>query len=542
MTSQYPTIMEAARAAPRIEGMDVPGGAEAGLPDAGLTETGLTETGLAKAGLAGTGLLVDLASRVVGGSVVSASDELFGERENLIKPEPPVFAPDAFGHKGKVYDGWETRRRRDPGHDTAVIRLGLPGVIHRVTVDTDFFTGNFPPQVSVEACGLEGYPSPDELDRAEWATIVPKSPVKGDAANVFRVTAGQRFTHLRLSIYPDGGVARLRAHGTAVPDPRLLTGVVNLAALENGASVTGYSDMFYSSPANLIVPGWAGRMSDGWETARRRDAGNDWVTLALACAGQPQLAELDTTHFKGNAPGWARLRGTTPGADPADESAWLDVLPRVRLQPDTRHRFPLADVPAISQLRLDIYPDGGMARLRLFGTPLPDSKAALGLRWLNLLPLAQGAEVLRGCCAARPWAAALLAGRPYPAEVDLLTASDTAIAAMDEATVGQALAAHPRIGEQPAAILHAAEQQSSRREQAGMAGADEQLRAGLRAANAAYEDRFGHVYLVCATGLTAAQLLRICTERLGHDPDTERQVVRGELAKITRLRLSRLLR
>ena len=503
---------------------------------------GSADAGLADAGLADAGLLVDLASRAVGGSVVSASDELFGERENLIKPGPPAFAPDAFGHKGKVYDGWETRRRRDPGHDTAVIRLGLPGVIHRVTVGTDYFTGNFPPQVSVEACGLDGYPSPAELDQADWVTIVPKSPVKGDAANVFRVTAGPRCTHLRLSIYPDGGVARLRAHGVVVPDPRLLTGVIDLAALENGASVTGYSDMFYSTPANLIAPGLAARMSDGWETARRRDAGNDWVTLALACTGQPELAELDTTHFKGNAPGWARLRGAAPGTDLADESAWLDVLPRVRLQPDTRHRFRLADVPAISQLRLDIYPDGGMTRLRLLGTPLPDSKAALGLRWLNLLPAAQGADVLRGCCAARAWAGALLAGRPYPAEAALLTASDAAIAAMDEAAVGQALAAHPRIGEQPPAWMHAAEQQSSRREQAGMASADEQLRASLRAANAAYEDRFGQVYLVCATGLSAAQLLSICQQRLGHDPDTERQVVRGELAKITRLRLARLLR
>ncbi|TVT54254.1 allantoicase, partial [Amycolatopsis rhizosphaerae] len=277
----------------------------------------------------------DLASRRAGGGVVWANDELFAERENLIKPAPAEFRPYSFGHKGQIYDGWETRRRREPGHDQAVVRLGLPGVVSGVIVDTAFFTGNYPPFASVEAIAVEGYPSPEELAALEWTTIVPRSPLAGDSENFFAVADRHRFTHVRLTIYPDGGVARLRVHGTPVADPRLLDlASFDLAALENGARVVAASNMFYSAPGNLISPGSATVMGEGWETARRRDDGNDWVVVELAAEGVPRLAELDTSHFKGNAPGWASLSGTT---DPEAPGAWFEVLPRTRLQPDTRH-------------------------------------------------------------------------------------------------------------------------------------------------------------------------------------------------------------
>ena len=217
--------------------------------------------------------LPDLASRRLGGSVVHANDELFAERENLIKPEAPAYSTYTFGHKGQVYDGWETRRRREPGHDHAIVRLGAAGVVRGVVVDTAFFKGNYPPEVSVEGTGVEGYPSAAELQEAEWEPLVPRSPVKGDAQNPFPVEAPQRCTHVRLSIFPDGGVARLRVHGEVVPDPRFLsTGALDLAALVNGGVVTGCSNMFYSSPTNLISPGEARVMGEGWETARRRPA------------------------------------------------------------------------------------------------------------------------------------------------------------------------------------------------------------------------------------------------------------------------------
>jgi allantoicase len=358
--------------------------------------------------------LPDLASRRVGGSVVGASDELFAERENLIKPEPPVYSPHTFGHKGQVYDGWETRRRREPGDDFALIRLGLPGVVRGIVVDTAFFTGNFPPEISVEGCAVEGYPSPGELVAADWMPLVPRTAAAGDTANEFAVRNDRRVTHVRLCMYPDGGIARLRVHGEAVPDPRLLGGgYIDLAALANGAQVTGCSNMFYSSPSNLISPGLARNMGEGWETARRRDDGNDWVEIRLAAPGVARLAELDTSYFVGNAPGWASLRGRDRRA--AGE-ALTTLLPRTRLQPDTPHRFRLDPGPEVTDIRLDIYPDGGMARLRLLAALAEAARDDLALRWFNVLPESHAAAVL---AASGDTAQAVLAARPLSSVAQL---------------------------------------------------------------------------------------------------------------------------
>ncbi|HEY2041055.1 MAG TPA: allantoicase [Jatrophihabitans sp.] len=359
--------------------------------------------------------LPDLAVRSLGGSVVYANDELFAERENLINPGPAQYQTSTFGHKGQVYDGWETRRRRESGHDEAIVRLGAAGIIRGVIVDTAWFKGNYPPEVSVEAACVEGYPSPDELRaEADWQLVVPRSAVKGDTENPFEVHSDRRWTHVRLSIYPDGGVARLRVHGEVIADPALLGGIgaVDLAALDNGALVASCSNMFYSSPNNLISPGLSRTMGEGWETARRRDNGNDWVCVRLAGEGIAQLLELDTSYFVGNAPGWASVRGclaagsvsgsvsdsvsgsvsssvsgSVSGSDWADGGAglesvdWIELLPRTRLQPDTRHRFPLRSEQPISHIRLDIYPDGGMARLRLLGQLTESGIARARQRW-----------------------------------------------------------------------------------------------------------------------------------------------------------------
>jgi allantoicase len=338
--------------------------------------------------------LPDLAARALGGSVVDANDEFFAARDNLLNPEPSTFETWTFGPKGKVYDGWETRRRRTPGHDNATVRLGSPGVVRGVVVDTAHFKGNYPPEASVEGCGVEGYPAPEELAGAQWFPLVPRSPLTGDTRNLFAVTADRRCTHVRLSIYPDGGVARLRVHGEAVPDPRLLAPWCDLAALEFGGLIVDCSDLFYGSPNNLISPGHARIMGEGWETARRRDDGNDWVLVRLAAPGAIGLAELDSTHFKGNAPGAAALRGIDARtADLADESAWRPLLERTRLQPDTRHRFVLPGGRPVTHVRLDIFPDGGLARLRLLGRP---ELAEPTRRWLATMPQNQLSRVLAG--------------------------------------------------------------------------------------------------------------------------------------------------
>lgn len=307
--------------------------------------------------------LPDLASRPVGGAVIWANDETFAEKENLITKGPATFRPASFGHKGQIYDGWETRRRREPGHDAAIVRLGVPGVIRGVVVDTAFFTGNYPPEISVEAIEIDGYPRPEALAAdPTWTTIVERAKVHGDARNPFAVTSEERWTHVRLSIYPDGGVARLRVHGEGRPDRRSAdVPGLDLAALENGGLVLDCSNRFYSSPQNLISPGLAAVMGDGWETARRRDDGNDWVHLRLAGPGVVRVVEIDTSYFLGNSPGATRLSGRTPAGE------WIEVLPRTDLLPDTRHRFAATADAVIEEARLDIYPDGGMARLRLFG-------------------------------------------------------------------------------------------------------------------------------------------------------------------------------
>ncbi|MCG5212336.1 allantoicase [Streptosporangium sp. KLBMP 9127] len=309
--------------------------------------------------------LPDLALRGHGGTVAAASDESFAERESLIRPGRPEFRPHTFGAKGQVYDGWETRRRREQGHDWAIVRLGMPGIVRGVIVDTAWFTGNYPPHASVDACAVDGYPSVAELHDAAWTEIVPRSELTGDAEHHFRVLDERRYTHVRLNIHPDGGVARLRVHGEVVPDLAVWEGMtIDLAALENGGLVTACSNEFYSAPNNVLAPGRARHQADGWETARRRDDGNDWLIVRLACPGTIQVAELDTANLLYNAPAAATLTGMDDRVDP---DAWFGLLPRTRLQPDTQHRFRLRERREATHVRLDIHPDGGLARLRLHG-------------------------------------------------------------------------------------------------------------------------------------------------------------------------------
>ncbi|SOJ53695.1 allantoicase [Mycobacterium simulans] len=307
--------------------------------------------------------LPDLALRPLGGAVIWANDESFAEKENLIKPAPASFQPASFGHKGQVYDGWETRRRREPGRDQAIVRLGVPGVIRGIVVDTAWFKANYPPEVSVEAIEFDDYRRAEDFAAdSGWETIVGRAKVNGDSRNAFELSVEKRWTHVRLTMYPDGGVARLRVHGEPRPDRRFVgIGPLDLAALENGGLVLDCSNRFYSSPQNLIFPGLARTMGDGWETARRRDDANDWVRIRLAGPGVVRLAEIDTSYFVFNCPGAAALTGRRP------DGGWVELLPRADLLPDTRHRFQVDAKDVVCEARLDIYPDGGLSRLRLFG-------------------------------------------------------------------------------------------------------------------------------------------------------------------------------
>ncbi|MET8329036.1 allantoicase [Streptomyces sp. NPDC005181] len=343
--------------------------------------------------------LVDLADRRLGAGVIAANDEFFAERENLLKPGPAEFDPEHFGHKGKIMDGWETRRRRgvsaaqphpgDEDHDWALVRLGAPGVVRGIVVDTAHFRGNYPQAVSVEAVFVPGSPSPGELlaPDVKWTTLVRRTAVGGHAANGFAIDVEQRVTHLRVNQHPDGGIARLRVHGEVVPDPAWLAALstFDLAALENGGQVEDASDRFYSPATNTIQPGRSRQMDDGWETRRRRDKGNDWIRYRLAEQSEIRAVEIDTACLKGNSAGWAGLSvrdGESGDADAGDGTGgeWTELLPRTRLQPDTNHRFVLPEAVRATHVRLDIFPDGGISRLRLFGSLTAEGATRLATR------------------------------------------------------------------------------------------------------------------------------------------------------------------
>jgi allantoicase len=319
---------------------------------------------------------VDLAAERLGGAVLYANDDFFAPKENLLKACAPVFIEGKYTDRGKWMDGWESRRRRAPGFDWCLIRLGLPGRISGVVVDTSFFRGNYPEQCSLEACDLPGQPDVEELTNAgvEWREILSVSTLKGDAQNPFAVEHEGRATHLRFKIYPDGGVARLRVYGEVMPDWARIArrGEVDLAAVEHGGLVLVASDMFFGHRHNLIGPGRARDMSDGWETKRRRGPGYDWAVVKLGARGQIRRVEVDTAHFKGNYPESCSLEACDVDArDVSDLAAlpWREILARTRLQAHTRHFYEeeLKDAGEATHVRLNIYPDGGVSRLRVYG-------------------------------------------------------------------------------------------------------------------------------------------------------------------------------
>ena len=327
--------------------------------------------------------LADLAAARVGGRAIYANDDFFAPRSNLVKVEPPVFVPGKFTSRGKWMDGWESRRRRTPGHDWCVVALGMRGVVRGVDVDTSFFTGNYPSHCSIDALDATRLVSRQLAAREgpPWRTVLPTSPLSGNAHNYFTIDApGTPWTHLRLNIFPDGGVARLRVHGDVAVDWRRLArrkGAIDLAAITNGGLVLGASDMHFGGRDNMIMPGRAKNMGDGWETRRRRGPGHDWAVLRLGAAGVVSRIEIDTNHFKGNYPDSASIecclaRGATLEELLARE--WRELLPQSKLKAHHRHFFAreLRRAGTISHLRLNIFPDGGVSRLRVYGTVASD--------------------------------------------------------------------------------------------------------------------------------------------------------------------------
>jgi allantoicase len=500
------------------------------------------------------GQFVDLASQRLGGRVLAANDDFFAPKENLLKPSKPIFIEGKYTDRGKWMDGWETRRRRTPGYDWSIVRLGLPGMVRGIVVDTSFFKGNFPSHFSLEACDLGSRPYSAEKTLSKsgntnWIEIVPKTSLEGDSQNEFSVDDSRRFSHLRLKIYPDGGVARLRVHGEVTLDSKLMKRrELDLAAVESGGRVIASSDQFFSEPLNLLMPGHGKDMGDGWETRRRRGPGHDWVIVKLGVPGNIRRVEVDTAHFKGNFPESCSLEacyiGQRENQDTSLESAvWKELLPRALLRANRQHFFRnLQQVGTVSHVRFNIYPDGGVSRLRIFGEPMRPEDHLKGLERINHLQAEDARKALLDCCGSIAWADQMISKRPFVDDAKLFESADKTWTHLDPKEWLRAIRHHPPIGSKSGRSKQSGTGRNwSASEQSAAQKSSPETLSVLAAANTAYQATFGYVFLICATGKDGDEILHSLQQRLANDPETEFRVAVEEMRKIMRLRLEKLV-
>ncbi|HKT95707.1 MAG TPA: allantoicase [Paraburkholderia sp.] len=317
---------------------------------------------------------VNLADPRLGAQALETSDDFFAPMERMLNPEPAVFIPGKYDDHGKWMDGWETRRKRTAGYDWCIVKLARPGVIKGLDIDTSHFTGNYPPAASIEGAYVaEGAPGAS----TEWTEIVPSTSLNGNSHHYVEVSSDKPYTHLRVNIYPDGGIARLRVYGQPQVDWQgaSRTELFDLAAMENGAYLVAANNQHFGLASNILMPGRGVNMGDGWETRRRREPGNDWAIIALAQPGIIKKIEVDTAHFKGNYPDRcsfqaARVVGGTDSSLVTQAMFWPELLGEQKLQMDQQHYYEseLAALGPVTHVRLNIIPDGGVSRVRLWGT------------------------------------------------------------------------------------------------------------------------------------------------------------------------------
>ena len=412
--------------------------------------------------------LVNATSANAGARVLFCTDEWFAAADNLLKDSPPVFDPDAYCEQGKVMDGWESRRRREAGHDWCIVQLASRHQLSKVQVDTAYFTGNNAPAISIQVAdltctqatamasqlplalerllhgGRQGTgATPDQVQQADqacqsvgpWKEVLPRTPLQPGYEETrlhdFSLLFEAEATHVRINYYPDGGVARLRLWGQPLPTmgpkpqplyfpiqtgaqctvvkhsngPEQMPSVLpfphaELSAQENGGIGLTCSNKHYGDPWNLIQSNSGRDMGDGWETARNPQRPpvlvqdpttglvdsplSDWCILQLGrCATQGlQRIILDTKHFRGNYPESVQVQGCyetnsdallmedSSNADSAVE--WFPLISRCRMAPDSEHVFDHHQISnatrPVSHIRVTIYPDGGLSRVRVYGS------------------------------------------------------------------------------------------------------------------------------------------------------------------------------
>ena len=316
---------------------------------------------------------INLASPRLGARVVFATDDFFADKSRMLADAAPVFEPDKYDENGKYMDGWESKRRRSGGHDYCIVKLGARGVIRGVDIDTSFFTGNFPPAASIEAC-VSGT---DPDDNTAWTEILPAVSLGPSAHHYHAIGSEEAWTHLRLHIYPDGGVARLRVYGEPVPswEGKDRAALHELSLANNGGRIVAYNNAHYGSVWTLITSGRGINMGDGWETRRRREPGNDWIIVKLGAAGIIEKIEVDTCHYKGNYPDCCSLQAAmvtsvTDQSIVTEAMFWPVLMGEHKLQMDHIHTFAgsaIEKLGPVNHVKFNIFPDGGVSRLRIFG-------------------------------------------------------------------------------------------------------------------------------------------------------------------------------
>ena len=313
---------------------------------------------------------INLASPKLGTKILSCSDDFFGDVSRMLKDTKPKFIEDKYDDHGKWMDGWESRRRRDGGHDWSIIKLGAPGTIHEIEIDTSYFTGNYPPYASVE--GLYANKNPKFNDN--WKPILNKIRLKGNKIHKFKVNSSN-VNFIRFQIFPDGGIARLRLFGNVEPKwEKFKNKKIELSSLNLGGKIISYNNAHYGDVDALLSAGRGKTMGDGWETRRRREPGNDWIIIKLPKISIIDEIEIDTAHFKGNYPDSASISAAffddTIEYDSVikNTEVWKILLPQTKLKADNIHKFKnLTNKNGVNYIKLEIYPDGGVSRLRVFG-------------------------------------------------------------------------------------------------------------------------------------------------------------------------------
>ena len=316
--------------------------------------------------------LIDLAQSRLGSKIIFKTDEFFAPARRIINPWPPIFKEGVFDKNGKWMDGWETRRKRGKGHDYLILKLGKPGRIHKIDVDTSYFSGNHPSKISIEACFNKKKIFNKKI---KWTTIVKKSVTKANSHHFFNIKNKNIFSHIKLNIFPDGGVARLRVYGSMNLNKNFGKNIVNLTSVLNGAVPIVCNNEHFGRAENILAPGIGKNMGDGWETRRSRGKNFDWLIVKCAAPGKINKIQIDTHHFKGNFPDKCSIQAAYIDKNISSKNLinksknWNFLINKSKLYANRKHNFKnkLMSNKKINFIKINIFPDGGISRVRAYG-------------------------------------------------------------------------------------------------------------------------------------------------------------------------------